>query len=133
MLRASQTIPPQYGQQVLFMLRSADMTLTTDQAFSKVFGGTNYIITSILAVRKTGAFGVTCAGGIYSGAGKTGDALCAAVQSWASLSGAGTSASATLTNLLQTKVQTATPNLALTTGNTGALTADIFIVGITVD
>lgn len=129
-------VPPMPAGQVeqrLFVLRSADMTLTTDQAFTKSFTGNNYIVTNIISVLKTGAFGIACVGGIYTGAGKTGDAVLAATQSWATLTGAGTSAIANLANLLQVKVETATPNLSLTTGNTGALTADFFIIGVVVD
>ncbi len=59
--------------------------------------------------------------------------MLAAVQSWATLTGAGAAAVATLTNLLSSKVESATPNLSLTTGNTGALTCDIFIAGVVVD
>ena len=127
------TVAPAQVEQRLFVLRSADMTLTSDQAFTKAFTGTNYIVTNIFGVLKSGAFGVACVGGIFTGAAKAGDAILAAAQSWASLSGAGTAAVAALANLLVTKVESATPNLSLTTGNTGALTADIFIVGVVVD
>lgn len=126
-------VQPASTQQLLFVLRSADMTLTTDQAFTKVFSGTNYQITSVSALRKTGAFGVACAGGIYTSAAKGGSALVAAVQSWAGLTGAGKIVSAALAALIATDVQTATPILSLTTGNTGALTADIFIYGVILD
>lgn len=132
-LRSTSSTPQQYGQQTLFVLRAADMTLTTDQAFTKLFSGTKYVITNLTAVQKSGAFGVACLGGIYTGAAKTGDALCAAAQSWGALTGASTAAVATLANLLQTKVETATPFLSLTTGNTGALSADVFISGVIVD
>lgn len=119
--------------QTLFVLRNANMTLATDQAFSKLFSGTSYVVSGVFAVCKTGAFGVACIGGVYTGAGKTGDALLAAAQSFAGLTAAGTVASAPLANVLQTKSSTATPFLSLTTGNTGALTADLFVTGIVVD
>ena len=90
-------------------------------------------MTNVIAIRKSGAFGTACIGGIYSAATKGGDAIVAATQSWAALTGAGTAVAATIANLLQTKVETATPNLSLTTGNTGALTADFFILGVCVD
>lgn len=109
------------------------MTLTTDQAFSKIGSFTNYVVDNIVTVRKTGAFGVSCLGGIYSAAAKGGDAILAATQTWAGLTGAGTSVVPAFSNLLQTKVESATPILSLTTGNTGALTADIFICGVIVD
>lgn len=124
--------PVQANAGLLFVLRNADMTLTTDQAFSKVGAFTNYVVNSILAARKTGSFGVTCLGGIYSAAAKSGDAILAAAQSWASLTGAGTATIASLANIIS-KFETATPILSLSTGNTGALTADLFIYGAIVD
>lgn len=123
---------PANEQQTLFILRNADMTLTTDQAFSKQGTFTNYVVTNILAIRKSGAFGVTCAGGIYSAAAKGGDAILAAAQSWAGLTGAATCVAATLANLIG-KVESTVPALSLTSGNTGALTADIFVLGSVVD
>ena len=131
--RQAPSIPSSNQQQALFVLRAADMTLTTDQIFTKLFTGTNYKITDISAVRKSGAFGVTCAGGIYTAASKGGSALVAAAQSWAGLSGANKIAVATLAALVATDIQSATPILSLTTGNTGALTADIFVYGIILD
>ena len=116
----------------LFVLRNADMTLTTDQTFSKVGTFTNYAITGIYATRKTGAFGVACVGGVYTGANKTASTVLAAVQVWSGLTGAGTMQFATLANILQAAL-TATPILNLTTGNTGALTTDLFITGISLD
>lgn len=130
---SSSAVAPAQVSQTLFVLRGADMTLTTDQAFSKLFAGTNYIITQVIGLRKTGAFGVACTGGIYTGAAKAGTALVAAAQVWSALTGASTAQPATLANILQTTVASATPNLSLTVGNTGALTADIFIVGVVVD
>ena len=133
MTRALLGLPVSQIEQRLFVLRNADMTLTTDQPYTKLFQGTNYLITNVFAVWKTGAFGVACVGGCYTAAGKTGDIVLAATQSWSPLTGTGTAAVATLANVLQTKIETATPFLSLTTGNTGALTADLFIVGIVVD
>jgi hypothetical protein len=117
--------------QRLFSISGADMTLTTDQAFTKLFTGTLWIPTQIVAVRATGAFGSACAGGIYPAAAKAGTAIVAAGQSWAALTGANTSVLATLnTQAVQTTIL---PYLSLTTGNTGALTANIFIYGVVVD
>lgn len=125
-------VPPANTQQTLFVLRAADMTLTTDQAFVKQGTFTNYVVTGVIGVRKSGALGVACAGGIYSAATKGGDAILAAVQSWATLTGAATATLGSVANLIS-KVETATPILSLTTGNTGALTADLFVVGVVVD
>lgn len=132
-LRATQSVPTGFVQQVLFVIRAADMTLATDQAFTRLMLGTNYVVTNIIGVRKTGAFGIACAGGIYTGAAKAGTVILAAAQTWAALTGAGTIQVATLANIQAAVSASATPNLSLTTGNTGALTADIFILGVSLD
>lgn len=113
--------------QKLFSISAADMELTTDQQFTKLFTGTLWIPTQIVAVRASGAFGSACAGGIYTAASKAGTAIVAAGQSWAALTGANTTVLATLATQAG---QTATPYLSLTTGNTGALTATIYIYGV---
>lgn len=120
-------------QQLLFVLRNADLTLTTDQAFVKQFGGSAYIVTGIYGKRISGAFGAACLGGIYDTASKGGNALVAATQTWATLTGVATAQTATLATIATTMISTASPFLSLTTGNTGALVADLFIFGVCVD
>lgn len=130
---AGQQVAQTRIQQLLFVLRGADMTLTTDQAFTKVFGGSSYVIQSIIGKRVSGAFGTACLGGVYDSAAKGGNALVAATQSWLTLTGAGTGQTATLAAVALTVISTATPVFALTTGNTGALSVDLFIFGVCVD
>lgn len=121
-------------QQLLFVGRSLNMTLTTDQALSKMAAGTNYVVTKVVAVRKTGAFGTACAGGVYTATAKGGSALVAAGQSYANLTGAGKIVDATVAAVNGTDAQSAaTLYLSLTTGNTGALTADVFVYGTIID
>lgn len=119
--------------QPLFVLRNADMQSTSDQAFTKMFGFTNYVITSVVAKRVSGGTSVACAGGIYTAAAKGGSQLIGVAQSWVALTGAGKIVLATLAALLGTDFQTATPILSLTTGSTAAATADVFIYGYVVD
>lgn len=130
---AAGATPVLNGQQSLFVLRNANMTLTTDQTFTKLFPGSKYIITGIFGKLVSGAFGVACLGGIYDTAAKGGNALIAATQTWATLTGVGTAQTGTLAAIALTIVSTATPILSLSTGNTGALSADIFIFGVCVD
>ena len=118
---------------VLFVLRGANMAITTDQVMTKLFQGSAYVVTNIIAVWKSGAFNTACIGGCYSASAKGGDAILAATQTYNNLTGAGTVQTATLANLLQTKSETATPTFALTTANGAALTADILILGVCVD
>lgn len=115
----------------LWVLRGANLAVTTDQAFTRNFGGTLWVPSHIHAVRKSGAFGVTCAGGIYTAASKGGNAIVGAAQSYAALTGASTSVLAALA--IATIQTSATLFLSLTTGNTGALTADLFVYGFVLD
>lgn len=118
---------------VLFKLTDGNMQSTSDQQFSKIFSGTNYFISDIVARRKTGAFSVTCIGGIYTAASKGGQAIVSAIQTWNNLSGPEKMQIATLAGILGTEIRTETPYLSLTTGNLIALTADIYIYGMAVD
>ncbi|CAB4188171.1 hypothetical protein UFOVP1165_64 [uncultured Caudovirales phage] len=132
MIRAVSSIPAVNAAQTLFVLRSADFQLATDQNFTKLFAGTNYLITSIVAVRKTGGASVACAGGIYSAAAKGGNALVAAAQNWVTLA-ANVNVVATLAAVASTALCNTTPVLSLTTGSTAAITADVFISGYIID
>ena len=116
----------------LFVLRSANMTLTTDQPFIACGVFTKWIPTSIVAILKTGAFGTACAGGIYNAASKGGTAIVAAGQSWANLTATNKIVVATLA-AGTTDAFIILPILSLTTGNTGALTADLFVYGSILD
>ncbi len=118
--------------QLLFVIRSADMQLTTDQAFTKVFTGTKYRIQDIVALRKTGGASVLCAGGVYDAASKGGNAIVSVAQSWVTLA-AGVNVVPTLAAVVATTVLDPTVYLSLTTGSTAACTADIFIYGYIVD
>lgn len=133
MIRTDAGTPTQSSSQCLFILRAADFTLTTDQQFIKNGNFTNYIVSGIVANRKSGAFGTACLGGVYSAASKGGDPIVAATQVWTGLSGANKMVVATLAALALTNLRSETPYLALSTGNTGALTADVFIYGVILD
>jgi hypothetical protein len=117
--------------QLLFYLPQADMTATTDQTTYQVFSGTLYIPKYIDVLRRSGAFGTACAGGIYTAASKGGSAIVAAGQSYAALTGANKTVPAAIA--ITDTVFSAIPILSLTTGNTGALRADVYIWGVCVD
>ena len=122
-----------YVSQLLFKINAADMQSTADQIFTKIFSGTTYVITNVVARRASGGTSVACVGGIYTAASKGGTPLIAAIQSWVALTGAAKMVLATLAAVLGTDTQTATPYLSLTTGSTAAATADIFIYGVVLD
>ena len=117
----------------LFTCRGANLQSTADQPFEKVGGFINYKITGVEALCKTGGATIACLGGIYTGAGKTGNILIAAAQSWIGLSAPGKTTPITLGAPISTDIQTATPIFALSTGSTAAATADIFIFGEVLD
>lgn len=115
----------------LFVIRAANMQAITDQAMTKIGTFTNWFPTKIIGMRVSGGASVVCAGGIYTGAAKTGTAIVAAAQSWITLTGSLGTTEATIAALAA--ALTATPILSLTTGSTAAVTADILIFGIVLD
>lgn len=124
-------LQPSRAQQLLWVARNVDLTLTSDAAFTKVFAGTLWIPINMIANRVSGAFGVACLGGMYTGAAKTGNIVVAAAQSYAGLTGS-------LTTVLPLLALTGVQNSgvffnSLTTGNTGALNADLFVFGMVLD
>ena len=128
-MRASSGAPSASAAQVLFKLAGANMQLTSDQPFTKLYSGTNYWVTQIIARQRTGGASVACAGGIYDAATKGGNAIVAASQIWVTLA-SGVIVSAALAALANTTLLSATPILSLTTGSTAACTADFFICGV---
>lgn len=116
-------------EQLLFKLTGADMQSTSDQPFSAIYSGSSYMITRIVARRRSGAASVVCAGGVYDAASKGGNAIVSAVQSWVTLA-AGVIVNATLAALTGTTLLSAIPILSLSTGSTAACTADIYIFGL---
>lgn len=123
-----------YVQQLLFALRGANLAITTDQLFTKLFTGTNWMPLNIVAVRKTGAFSVAALGALNTGAGGTGNAIVAATQSFAGLTGAAKIVSPVLAAIALSDVQSsATLYLKMATGNSAALTADLFVFGTILD
>lgn len=119
--------------QILFVGRGLNFQSVADQALTKVFTGTAFRIRDIYARRKTGAGSVACAGGVYDTVAKGGNAIVSAVQSWVTLA-SGVSVSASLAALVDTAdMAAANLYLSLTTGSTGALTADLFVFGYVTD
>lgn len=124
----------QAGEILLWMLRGANMQLTTDQPFTKMFSGTRWDPQSGSTVvnARTGAFNTACVGGVYMGAGKTGTQIVAASQSYAGLTAPDAQVHPAIVANNVTQVG-GNPILSLTTGNSAALTADFFIYGACLD
>ncbi len=119
-------------EQLLFVGRSLNLQIDTDQVLAKVFNGTNFIPTRIIAIRKTGGVTVACAGGVYTAASKGGTAIVASVQSYVAVTGALGFIACTIA-ALTVAFSSAVLYLSLTTGSTGACTADVFVYGVVVD
>lgn len=126
-------ISPPSGQILLFVLRAANMAVTTDQPFTKMFAGSLYDPQSgtTIANCKSGAFNTACQGGVYTGAGKTGTQIISSTQSWAGLTAVNAQVHPAI--IANNSTLTALPILSLTTANSAALTADIFIFGACLD
>ena len=125
-----QVYPSQAAKQeiALFQLISANMNITTDQAFTKLLSFTNFLITRIRALNSSGNL-TTAAGGIYTAAAKGGNAIVAAGQAYATLTGSTIGLDLTLA-AVGAGLQTATPILSLTTGQGSAMTCDMYIMGV---
>lgn len=109
-----------------------DFAVDTDQALTMVGAPTLWIPTHISARRVSGAYNTACVGGFYTAATKGGNAIVAAAQSYAGLTGAGKIQVCTLAAVASTDVQTSTTLfLSLSTANGAALTADVYIFGLT--
>lgn len=129
---AGSSIPggsPAWGGPIAKLL-GADLTLTTDQPLVFTVTPALWLVRRILVRRVSGAFGVGCLGGFYTAAGKTGTTVVSATQSYAGLTGAGTVVDAAIiAAATTTMLSVGALFFALTTGNTGALTADIHVFG----
>lgn len=125
-MRAASALPFAYPAMAV---RNVDMTATGDNALVwQMPVPSRYIVRRCIARRVSGAFGVACLGGLYTAASKGGSAIVAATQTYAALTGAGLVVDTTLAAIALTTVVTANPlYFALTTGNTGALVADIYV------
>ncbi len=100
-------------RRILFYLPAPDMNVTTDQVFTKLGTFTNYILEGVTALNASVSM-TTAAGGIYTGAAKSGIIITAASQTYAAAnavdSGLAIGIAAT-----GRRVLSATPILSLTT------------------
>lgn len=114
-------------QRLIGRLNSANMNTTADQAISMSAG--KYIIRRISVLNASTSL-TTCVGGFYTGAGKTGTTLIAATQVYTTLTGSTKYLDLTLASAPTTDILTVSSLFfALTTGQGGAATADIYLFG----
>lgn len=123
------TAPAVGTQRVLFSLTGANMNTTADQALTKQFSFTNYLITSITAFNASTNL-TLAVGGIYTAGSKGGTAVVANTQVFSALTGAAPTVGLTIAN---TDLRTgASLFLSLTTSQGGAATADLIVTGIAI-
>lgn len=109
-------------------LKTANMNTTADQPITIGNGTSRYVITAIVVTNASTSL-TLAVGGIYAAASKT-TALVANTQIYSALTGATKQVSLTLGALIGTDTRSEnTLYLALTTGQGGAATADIYIFG----
>lgn len=124
---------PYFGPLLLFMLKGADLTSTSDQQFIPIWGASRYIVSEIYAVCRSGGAATACDGGVYDAASKGGNAIIGSGQSWLGLSAANKIKQGTLASVAGTDSFDDTPYLSLTTGSSSAATADFYIYGYSLD
>lgn len=112
---------------LLGQLLGANFNSAADQAI--VMTGNLYIVRRIIVTSASLSL-TTAAGGIYTGAAKTGTVLVAAAQAYAALTAAGKFLDLTLAAIVGTdRFAAAQLLLSLTTAQGAAATADVFVLG----
>jgi len=114
---------------VLYQLIGANMNTTADQAFAKMHNYSAYTLQFIRVVNASISL-TTAAGGVYTGAAKSGIILVAASQTFTALTTSVKGQAMTLTTNDATGRLTADPILSLTTAQGAAATCDIYVMGI---
>ena len=110
---------------VIGRLIGANMNTTADQAIA--ISATKYLIPRILVTNASTSL-TLAAGGFYPAASKGGTPLVAAIQAYSGLTGSTLAIDLTMAGLLTVFTQS-TLYFALTTGQGGAATADIHLLG----
>lgn len=112
---------------VLTALHGIDLNSTADQSLT--IPSNKYIIRRVI-VCNASATPVLAAGGIYTGAGKTGSQVIGAGQVYSSLTATGKYLDLSLASIVTTDILTSgLLYFSLTTANGSAVTADIYVIG----
>lgn len=112
---------------ILAVVHGVDLNSTSDQNIAIPSG--KYIVRRVIVCNPS-ATPTLAAGGIYTGAGKTGSQVVSSAQVYTSLSAASKYLDLSLASIVGTDILTATTlYFSLTTANGSAATADIYIVG----
>lgn len=124
---------------LLYKIAGADMQSTSDQLMTVITSNNTCMPHNLIAVPVSGKATVACTGGVYTAASKSGSPIVSAsVSTWVNLDATsnpkiglklgsfGSQGNLSSNNAI---ISTQTPYLSLTTGSTGACTADIYIYG----
>ncbi len=114
---------------LLFILKGANFTLTTDQAFTRVGTFSNYRVSYVNAVMQTGGINSFCSGGIYTAASKGGFQIIASSQSWSTLTAAGKMLLPTLAAINNTQMMSEDLYFSLTSATVQPAVGDIYVYG----
>ncbi len=127
-IRAVSQLSPMGIDQLLWSLIAANMNSTADQSMVKAFPFATYQISRIVVSNASTSL-TLAAGGIYTGAAKSGNAVVAAAQLYSGLTGATLGIAATLAAVGLAVQSATTLFLSLTTAQGGAATADFRVYG----
>ncbi len=114
---------------VIGQLLGANFNSVADQAIP-LWPGKAAIVTHIIVTNASLSL-TLAAGGVYTGAGKTGTIVVPAAQVYSVLTGAGLAL--VIPAAIAVRVLTGQVFLALTTGQGAAATADVYVCGIAAD
>jgi len=121
---------PSNGPKLLWILKGANMNVTTDQVLAQVGYFTSFIIDKIVVTNASTSL-TTAAGGIYGAASKAAPIIVAASQTYASLTTSTKILNPTLAAAAQEVLSAQAAYLSLTTAQGTAATADVYIFGVT--
>lgn len=113
---------------VLFSLIGADMNSTADQALTKEFDFSAFVIDKIIVTNASASL-TTAIGGIYGSAAKAAPILVAASQAYVALTASDGVLNPSLASAALRRMTGSTVFLSLTTAQGASATADIYVLG----
>lgn len=119
---------PRKKTAILFQIMSANMNSTADQPFTQLFQFNEYILTRVIVTNSSAPLS-PAAGGIYTGASKSGTVIVPAAQVYSAMTANAPVLDLTLAN---TDRRSGGLLLSLTTPKGSAATADFYIEGVAV-
>jgi hypothetical protein len=130
-LLASTLAPAQFFRNEGFLayIRGANFNSTSDQQFALPPQITQFAIDTMIVANCTGDAS-SAVGGVYDGAGKTGNQVVPASQTYTPLNGVGTIAQISSVSTTLTYTNSATLYLSLSTPQGSAVTCDVFLGAI---